>query len=150
MACGGFHDARTFGCCAATQAKNPGFLQAVDTGSCFIDRAVRDGNAVKVVFAKGVEPHGVVMRTDGSRTFFNGESMEKVKSRYRVVLGSPRSYVILHKGDKLAIIGMDDGCTATLVMVGGMLGLKLQYGMPRIPGAKQHLFTHFLPVAGGM
>lgn len=133
-----------------TQAKHPALLQAVNTGSCFIDHAVRDGNAVKVVFSKTVEPQGVVMRADGSRTFFNGEFMEKVKSRYTVVLRNPRSYVIMHKGDKLAIIGMDDGCTATLVQVGGTLELKLDYGLPRIPGTKQHMFTHFLPIAGGM
>lgn len=135
---------------SAAQTAYPA-LQTLNTGSCSIDHAARIGDAVKVVFVKGVEPEGAIIRAGGSKTFFNGVYMEKVKSRYLVVLRNPRSFVILHEGDKLGIIGMDDGCTATLVRVRGVLELEMHWGLPspHIPGVKQHAYTTFIPVAGG-
>lgn len=136
---------------ASAAQTTPPSLRAMDTGSCFIDHAARNGDAVKVVFVKGVQPQGVVIRADGSKTFFNGGYMEKVKSSYKVVLKNPRSSVTLHEGDKLEIIGMDDGCTATLVHVRGMLELEMQWGLPslHIPGVKQQAHSTFIPVAAG-
>ena len=122
-------------------------VPAAQAAACFIDHAVRDGNAVKVVFADGHEPNAAITRADGSKIFIN-QALIKSFHPVKMVVQNPHHYVILHKGDELGIIGMDSGCTVTLVRVHGMLELKLHYGLPRIPGVKQHMFTDFVPIAG--
>lgn len=117
-------------------------VQAGDV--CWIHRAVRDGDAVKVVFSKGLTPEGAVIHPDGSKMFINGAMVEPPG---KVVEQNPHTFVILHKGDKLGLIGIDSGCTVTMVNVRGKLELKMDGGSS-FGGIRQSI-THLMPVEDG-
>jgi len=96
---------------------------------CAIHSAIRDGEAVKVVFSKGF-PSASITRSNGSKIFINNA----VYKPNGLSIQNKRDSVVLHKGDKLGIIGMDSGCTITVV--GTKNALKL-----RIDGGR---FIHFM------
>lgn len=92
-------------------------------------------------------PSGSITHADGTKIFVNDVYLKSCHP-VRVAVRNPHSYVVLHKGDTLGIIGMDSGCEVTVVHLHGALELKLHYGVPRVPGVQQHMHTAFLPVEG--
>jgi len=100
---------------------------------CWIHRAVRNGDTVKVVFSKGLMPPSAIIHPNGSRDFVNGAVVE---SPGKVVERNPHTFVILHKGDRLGLMGIDSGCTVSVVHIRGVLELKMDGGR----------FIQFLPV----
>lgn len=91
---------------------------------CAVHHAVRDGDAVKVVFAKGFPP-AAITHSNGSKIFVN-TGVYKPSTGYTVQ--NPHPFVVLRDGDELGIIGMDSGCTVTVVHVGRKLELKMSIG----------------------
>lgn len=123
----------------ATLCAIPGLLffgvphaQAGDV--CWIHRAERDGDSVRVVFSKGLMPPGAIIHPNGTKDFVNGAALERSG---RVVEQNPHTFVVLHKGDKLGLIGMDSGCTVAVVRVQGRPELKMSVG---------NSFVHFMPI----
>ena len=86
-----------------------------------------------------------VIRANGSRTFMN-QAVYTSTNPVKITTRNPRTYVILYPGDELGYAGMDSGCTVKIVHVGGELELKVEAGLPRIPGINTH-FVGFMPVA---
>jgi hypothetical protein len=104
---------------------------------CWIHRAIRDGDAVKVLFSKGLMPPSAIIHPNGSRDFVNGAVLE---SSGKVAERNPHTFVVLHDGDKLGLIGIDSGCMVSVVHVRGRLELKMSVGKN---------FVHFMPVEDG-
>ena len=101
---------------------------------CAIHRAANDGDGVKVVFSKGFPPAAITY-PNGAKVFVNTAAYKPPG----YMMQNPHAFVTLHKGDKLEIIGVDSGCTVTVVRVRNALELKMDGGK----------FVHFLPVEGG-
>ncbi|HKZ11344.1 MAG TPA: hypothetical protein VJL61_11650 [Rhodanobacteraceae bacterium] len=81
----------------------------------------------------GVAVPATIIRADGSRISINEllfTSMNPVKT----IIVNPRTNVVLHLGDRLSVVGMDDGCTVTAVSVSGKLELRIEGGLPHVPG----------------
>jgi hypothetical protein len=100
---------------------------------CWIHRAIRDGDAVKVVFSKGLMPPSAIVHPDGAKEFVNGAVLE---SSGKVAERNPHTFIVLHDGDKLGLMGIDSGCRVSVVHVQGELELKMDGGRS----------IHFLPV----
>lgn len=86
-----------------------------------------------------------IVRADGSRTFIN-QAVYTSMNPVRITTRNPRIHVVLYPGDALEYAGTDDGCTVKIVHVAGNLELKIEGGLPRIPGVNTH-FVNFMPVA---
>lgn len=115
--------------------------------TCWITAAVRNGNGVKVtLYTPKGNPRGVgvpmtIIRVDGARTFINQTTIAPT----RLVTTNPRTHVTLYPGDRLGFAGMDYGCTVSVVRVAQRLELKIEGGLPRVPGMDSH-YVNFMPV----
>lgn len=126
-------------------------LTAHAAGHCWVQEARRHGNGVKVyLYTPKGNPPGVavpmtIIRANGSRTFVN-QAVYTSMNPVKITTRNPRTYVILYPGDELGYAGMDSGSTVKIVHVGGELELKMEGGLPRIPGVNIHSLN-FMPVA---
>lgn len=119
--------------------------------TCWVQKATRDGSGVKVdLYVPKGNPPGVavpmtIIRTNGSRTFIN-KALLTSTNPVKFVTRNPRTSVIMYVGDELGFAGMDYGCTVKVVRIGGDLELKIEGGLPRVPGIDNH-YVSFMPVA---
>ena len=118
---------------------------------CWVQEARRHGTGVKVYLYKpkgsppGVAVPMTITRANGSRTFINQAVYTSINP-VKITTRNPHTYVILSPGDELGYAGTDSGCTVKIVHMGGELELKMEGGLPRIPGVNTH-FVNFMTVA---
>lgn len=125
----------------------------VRAADCWVQKAVRNGTRVNVVLSKpkgdppGVAVPATIIRAGGSRISIN-ELLFTSTNPVKTIVVNPRTYVVLHLGDRLSVAGMDDGCTVTVVRVSGKMQLRIEGGFPHVPGnpGANRSYDYLLPV----
>ena len=95
----------------------------------------------------GVAVPATIIRAGGSRISIN-ELLFTSTNPVKTIVFNPRTYVVLHLGDRLSVAGMDDGCTVTVVRVSGKMQLRIEGGFPHVPGnpGANRSYDYLLPV----